>query len=176
MFVSKYPSVKTKKDKKWTNKNILNILTNPNYIGYVRYGINTNKYFIQKGKHKKIIDKELFEEVQIKVRNRLKTKEDAYYSNKLICICNKRLITKRTYINNKCYINYKCINDNCLFKSISHNTLDKYLKIDKLCQYDKKEQIQNNIDKIAILSLKKDKLIVYKSVNNKNNKFTLCKK
>ena len=169
-------NIKTKKDKKWTNKNILNILTNPNYIGYVRYGINTNKYFIQKGKHKKIIDKELFEEVQIKVRNRLKTKEDAYYSNKLICICNKRLITKRTYINNKCYINYKCINDNCLFKSISHNTLDKYLKIDKLCQYDKKEQIQNNIDKIAILSLKKDKLIVYKSVNNKNNKFTLCKK
>ena len=35
---------------------------------------------------------------------------------------------------------------------------------------------QNTIEKIAILSLKKDKLTVYKSVNTKIKQFTLFKK
>ena len=169
-------NIKTKKDKKWTNKNIINILTNPNYIGNVRYGINTNKYFEQVGKHKKIISEYLYNSVQDKVKNRLKTKEDAYYSNKIVCLCNKRLITKRTYHNGKCYINYRCLNNKCLFRSISHNYLDKYFNIYKYEQNTKKDYIQNIIKKIAILSLKKDILIVYKSVNIKTNNFTLCKK
>lgn len=168
--------ITTKKGKKWTNKNIINILSNPNYIGNVRYGINTNKYFEQIGKHQKIINKELYNEVQDIIKNRLKTKEDAYYSNKLICICSKRLITKRTYIKGKCYINYRCMNNNCLFKSISHNYLDKYFKQYKHNEIPQKDYVQNTIEKIAIVSLKKDKLTVYKSVNIKTRRFTLCKK
>lgn len=169
-------NITTKKGRKWTNKNIINILSNPNYIGKVRYGINTNKYFEQTGKHKNIINKELYIEVQDKIKNRLKTKEDAYYSNKLICMCNKRLITKRTYIKGKCYINYRCINNKCLFKSISHNYLDKYFKQYRRNKISQKDYIQNTIEKIAILSLKKDKLTVYKSVNTKIKQFTLYKK
>lgn len=169
-------NIKTKKNKKWTNKNIINILTNPNYIGQVRYGINTSKYFEKEGKHQNIIDLDTYELVQEKINNRLRTKQDAYYSNKLTCMCHHRLSTKRVYINNKCYINYSCKNHSCMFKSISHNYLDNYLNLNKLSLIEKMQYVQTNIIKIAILSLKKDKLIVYKSVNNKNTNFTLLKK
>ena len=169
-------NIKTKKDKKWTNKNIINILKNPNYIGKVRYGLNTNKYFEHIGKHKNIISKHLYDEVQELLNNRLTTKDDAYYSNKLVCLCNKRLKTKRTYKKGICYINYRCMNQNCSIKSVSHKYLDDYLKISHLKQNIKKDYVQTTIEKIAILSLKKDILTLYKSVKLKNTNFTLCKK
>lgn len=161
--------IKTKKNKSWSNKTIINILKNPNYIGKVRYGINTNKYFEKEGRHQEIINKDDFNKIQIKLNNRLRTKEDAYYSNKLMCICKNKLHTKRTYINNKCYINYICKNINCNIKSISHNYLDKYLKMKNK---DKKNYVQNNIKIIIILNKNKNLLVIYNYLNN----FTLTKK
>ena len=49
----------------------------------MRYGINTNKYFEKEGKHQKIISIDVYQKVQDKLENRLRTKNDAYYSNKL---------------------------------------------------------------------------------------------
>lgn len=169
-------NIKTKKDKEWTNKTIRDILKNPNYIGKVRYGLNNKKYFEKEGKHKAIISKSDYISVNNLLKNELRTNKDAYYSNKIICMCNKRLSTKRIYIKNKCYINYICNNKDCLFKMISHIKLDKYLKIKDLSTNNKYIYVQNNIYKIAIVSLKKDKLIVYKNVNITNNNFTLTKK
>lgn len=169
-------NIKTKKDKEWTNKTIRDILKNPNYIGKVRYGLNNKKYFEKEGKHRAIISKSDYISVNNLLKNELRTNKDAYYSNKIICMCNKRLSTKRIYIKNKCYINYICNNKDCLFKMISHIKLDKYLKIKDLSTNNKYIYVQNNIYKIAIVSLKKDKLIVYKNVNRINNNFTLAKK
>ena len=169
-------NIKTKKDKKWTNKTIRDILKNPNYIGKVRYGLNNKKYFEKEGKHRAIISKSDYISVNNLLKNELRTNKDAYYSNKIICMCNKRLSTKRIYIKNKCYINYICNNKDCFFKMISHIKLDKYLKIKDLSTNNKYIYVQNNIYKIAIISLKKDKLIVYKNVNIINNNFTLAKK
>lgn len=169
-------NIKTKKDKEWTNKTIRDILKNPNYIGKVRYGLNNKKYFEKEGKHRAIISKSDYISVNNLLKNELRTNKDAYYSNKIICMCNKRLSTKRIYIKNKCYINYICNNKDCLFKMISHIKLDKYLKIKDLSTNNKYIYVQNNIYKIAIISLKKDKLIMYKNVNIINNNFTLVKK
>lgn len=168
--------IKTKKNRIWSNKTILNILTNPNYIGNVRYGINTCKYFEKEGKHQSIIDRETYQEIQKKLENRLRTKKDAYYSNKLICLCGKKMFTKRTYINKRCYINYICKNEQCPIKSISHKRLDRYLRINQKEIIEKKEYVQNNIYNIAILSLKKNILVLYNYVNQKEKKFTLSKK
>lgn len=169
-------NIKTKKGKEWTNKTIRDILKNPNYIGKVRYGLNNKKYFEKEGKHRAIISKSDYISVNNLLKNELRTNKDAYYSNKIICMCNKRLSTKRIYIKKKCYINYICNNKDCLFKMISHIKLDKYLKIKDLSTNNKYFYVQNNIYKIAIVSLKKNKLIVYKNVNIINNNFTLVKK
>lgn len=159
-------NIKTKKGKEWTNKNIVNILSNPNYIGYVRYGINTKKYFEAKGNHKSLIDEDVFKLVREKLKNRLRTNDDAYYSNKLECLCNKKMYTKRTYANNKCYINYLCKNINCPIKTISHNRIDRVLGIKDKDILERKKYVQSNIKSIKILSEKKELLFVYNSVNN----------
>lgn len=169
-------NISTKKNKTWNNKIIKNILSNPNYIGKVRHGINTNDYFEVNGKHKNIISTDKYNYVQNLLKNELRTKDDAYYSNKLKCICGRKMNTKRTYINNKVYINYRCSNINCSFKCISHYYLDKYFAIEILSQKTKKSIIQNTIKEIAILSLKKDIKPVYSCVKFKNIKFTLVKK
>ena len=84
-------NIKTKKNKTWNNKTIINILKNPNYIGKVRYGIKTNHYFEKEGKHQQIIDINTYEQIQKKLVNRLRTKDDAYYSNKIECICKNKI-------------------------------------------------------------------------------------
>ena len=81
MFVSNYSyteianylnkfKIKTKNNKDWNYKIVKKILTNPNYIGKVRYGINKNNYFEIDGKHQPIVNKELFYMVQNKINNK----------------------------------------------------------------------------------------------------------
>lgn len=168
--------VPTKKNKTWSNKMITNILTNPNYIGKVRYGINRKDYFENDGKHQSIISRQEFMSIQKKINNQLKTKEDAYYSNKLICMCGKKMHTKRTYINNKIYINYTCKNKSCLFKSISHKFLDRYFNINNMSIITQKDIIQNIVKEIRIISLKKELKILYNCVKLEDKNFTLLKK
>jgi len=168
--------IKTKKNKEWTNKTIINILSNPNYIGNVRYGINTNKYFEKKGKHQKIINLDIYKIVKDKLNNRIRTNKDAYYSNKLQCLCSNKMYTKRTYFKKKCYINYLCKNKDCVIRGLSHNSIDKYLNIKGKNLNQKIDYIQNYIEKIKIISKNKNILILYKGVNPIIKNFTLVKK
>ena len=58
----------TKKGKKWRIKTIKELLTNPNYIGKVRYSTeDMSRYFEAEGKHEPIIDENIFYEVQEKI-------------------------------------------------------------------------------------------------------------
>ena len=153
--------IKTKKNCKWSYKTVKNILSNPNYIGKVRYGINTKKYFEVKGYHDHIISNDVFFKVQQKLNTNLRTKMDAYYSNKLECLCQNKMYTKRAYINNKCYINYVCKNAQCPIKSISHNFIDKVLNLKNQSLISKKDYVQSTIEKIKIMSIDKKLFIQY---------------
>ncbi len=131
--------IPTKKNKTWTAKTIQLILTNPNYIGKVRHNINSKKYEEINGKHKGIVSNEKFAKVKEKIyKNKLlhitkKTNNDAFYVNYLKCgFCNNNFYPKRTIINKKTFISYYCKNKKikkCSQKSISHNRLDKEIKL-----------------------------------------------
>lgn len=118
MFVSNYSyteianylnkfKIKTKNNKDWNYKIVKKILTNPNYIGKVRYGINKNNYFEIDGKHQPIVNKELFYMVQNKINNKkiircncnniCVIKTNKYYSKK-----KNRIITYKEMYCNKC--------------------------------------------------------------------------
>ena len=143
-------NIKTKKNKQWTYKTIKLILTNPTYIGKVRYGINQKYYFEQTGNHKPIISINDYNKVQNKLSKKQIT--DAYYSHILKCQCGKDMVTKRIYKNKKVYINYRCIEKNkTCNKDISHLKLDKMLiSINPNWKHYSLEQkntiLQNNIE------------------------------
>ena len=78
--------VPTKLKSNWNSATISAILTNPNYVGKVRYATNDEKrYFESDGKHEAIISEELFDNAQIKLTKLQKKaikkwpKEDNYY-------------------------------------------------------------------------------------------------
>ncbi len=161
----------------WSSKTIKNILTNPNYIGKVRYGINKNDGFVIDGLHDPIIDEKTFLSAQnklYKIKNIIKTnypKDDAYFSLVLMCDkCKSRLLPKRSTRNNKQYISYICSNKkNCNFRSISHNKVNKmfldYLErinpiINNSIKYLKNDQIKINTKKALINFNKKNKELI----------------
>jgi len=157
--------IKTKKGHNWTIKALKNVLTNPNYIGYVRYGLKTNKYFECPGRHQPLISFDMYQKTQLLLQKKLRTKPDAFFSNKLICLCHHPLITKRVYNNEKCYINYRCPNKECHFKSISHKCLEQKLNISNWKFNTKFNYVQTNISMIIIKNVKKDFEVVYINVN-----------
>ena len=169
-------NIKTKKNRQWTNQAIKNILKNPNYMGNVRYGLNKKYYFEKEGRHHPIITIEEYNIVNKLLKISSKAKKDAYYYQKIQCLCKKNMSIKRIYIKNKCYINYICKNKDCPIKMLSHNKIDKYIKIKQLSLNNKIEYIHNNIYKIAIVSKKKHLSAVYKSVKRIFKNFTLIKK
>ena len=62
--------IPTKENSVWGTGQIKDLLTNPTYIGKVRYsGIEKNKYFEAEGHHKPILDDELFNLAQEKIKN-----------------------------------------------------------------------------------------------------------
>ncbi len=121
--------IPTKKNKKWTNKTIKLILTNPTYIGKVRHGINTKDYMEIDGFHKPLISNELFMKTNEKLN---REKPESYLKKYLICTCGEKMLVKRIYKRDKndktvCYINYICKNPNCSFKAISHKKVEKLI-------------------------------------------------
>lgn len=150
--------IKTKRNSTWTYKTVKLILTNPNYIGKVRYGINTQKYFENLGKHQAIIDEELFQKVKKKIEKEVKkkkenrAKEDAYLNGYLYDTKNELLRIKRNYYKNICYINYQ--NKENTF-SISQKKVEQNLikqKIIKLQDSDenKRKKLKQLVDRIII--------------------------
>lgn len=134
-------NILTKKGNKWSYKTIKLILTNPNYIGKVRYGINKNNYFEAKGNHKPIIDFNEYNKVFFKIKYK------HLYNDYLICACNEKMLGKKT----ESGVRYFC---KCCGKSISENKINNI--ISKYCAWggfsiDKKVLfLKNNISKIYI--------------------------
>lgn len=124
----------------WMPKTIKLILTNPTYIGKVRYHIGKKDGFITEGKHKPIIPITLWNDVQNRIKKTKKIsktcipKEDVYYCGTLICgICGHKLTTSRTTRRKKdgskvIYKSYRCVNREkklCTCLGISHKKVEK---------------------------------------------------
>ena len=118
-YLNKY---KTKKNnREWNCKNIKLILTNPNYIGLVRYGINKKNYFEIKGKHKKILSENIFYLI-----NRSLNKEKKFY-----CSCGRKYLVKENKYyskKEKKYTKYKKIYCSKCKKCFSLNKIYEILK------------------------------------------------
>lgn len=144
-------NIRTKNNKKWNSKNIKLILTNTNYIGKVRYGINKTNYFEIEGRHNSIIDKDLFN----KVKNML-NKEDKK-SNIFVCSCgNYFKYRNNKYVSLKKRRMVKYFKLYCSFcnRFISINKIDKLMgyKVTNWngLNYVKKRKILDKIDKIIV--------------------------
>ena len=102
-------NIKPKLGGAWGNVSVRAVLTNPNYIGLVRYAMdNKEKYFESEGKHEAIISEELFYQVQNMMNKRKgktltkRPKTDHYFSGTLYCgVCDTKLITHGEYKTNK---------------------------------------------------------------------------
>lgn len=140
-------------DSVWMPKTIKLILSNENYIGNVRYGLNRErvtleeasdynnrkKGFIAKGLHEAIIDRETWIKAQERLKKIKKThktnlpKEDVYYCGKLVCgLCGHLLTTSRTNKKKKdgsiiVYNGYRCVNrekNMCSALGMSHKKVE----------------------------------------------------
>lgn len=163
--------IPTKLNSIWTGKTIKLILTNPSYIGKVRYCINDeSRYFEADGKHDGIISTDTYEAAQVKlskIEKKLRTKrpsENNFFAGTVYCgICGRRLATHGTYGKLRdgtkiLWGMYRCINkmySGCNAKDMSHKKLEEaFLKyIDNIQEFD-------IIDEIDIVeSVKKEKNI-----------------
>lgn len=124
----------------WSPKLIRLILSNPVYIGKVRYGIGRKDYYIGDGIHKPIVSETLWNKVQnklSKIETKVRTnrpKEDVYFCGTLVCgICGKRLTTARTIGRirkdgtRNIFNAYRCVNQEkriCTAKYISHTKVE----------------------------------------------------
>ena len=125
----------------WQPKMIRLILSNPNYIGKVRYGIGTKQYFEADGQHKAIITQKVWNKAQdklMKIKHVSRTnlpKYDVYYCGTLVCgICGQKLTTNRTIGRlrkdgtRNLFNGYRCINrekQTCTAIGISHDKVEK---------------------------------------------------
>lgn len=130
-------NIPTKRNGHWAPSTIKQILSNPLYIGQVRYGLSKNKKdksFVTDGKDiEPIIDLNKFNLVA-KVsgtRKRFFTRrysnESAYFFHFLKCSCGGTISAKQQIQRGKLYITYKCnnaIRGFCNSKGFSHNKIE----------------------------------------------------
>jgi len=137
--------IPTKNKTNWQTNTIKHILTNPTYVGKVRYSLaDDSKYFEADGHHEAIVSEKIFQLVQEKMSNiphvsrTKKPKSDNYFCGVLVCgACGNKFTTKnvtRTRKNgNKIYArNYICSgkiyhNDDVSCKSpqINHEKMEQ---------------------------------------------------
>lgn len=120
----------------WSPKLIRLILSNPVYIGKVRYGIGRKDYYIGEGHHKPIISEKMWNKVQDKIK-RIETKvhtnrpkDDVYFCGTLVCGgCGKKMTTARTIGRlrkdgtRNLFNAYRCVNQEkqiCTARYVSH--------------------------------------------------------
>jgi len=132
--------IKPKLGDTWHHASIRGILTNPNYIGKVRYALDdAERYFEADGKHEPIISEELFNATQKKIGNvkrvayTKRPKEDNYFCGVLYCgECGARLQTKADYKETPegtklVQRGYRCPNRSkglCSISRINHNKME----------------------------------------------------
>ncbi len=133
-------NVPTKRGGRWNQSTVSSILTNPLYIGNIRYGVGRKNGFEVTGKNiTPIISENLFYGVQnlIKKRKRFNSKryssDDTYYFKVLRCsLCGGKYHARQQVQSGKKYITYQC-NDHsntiCNASGFSHFKLeDSFLK------------------------------------------------
>ena len=173
----------TKRGGKWSQSTIRSILTNPLYIGTVRYAVkskNKLKKFETAGKDiEPIISEELWNNVRsiMKKRQQFKKKkyssDDTYYFPSLRCdICGSRYNARQQVQNNKKYITYACNghrNGTCNAPGFSHNKMEQsflnYIKT--IPKFEANEKIIKEIDPIDNSC---DKEIIKKELKRVENK------
>ena len=98
-------NIGTKKDRKWNNVTIRQTLTNPNYVGKIRYSVNDDsRYFEVDGQHEQIIDEDTFYQAQDKLQkmqrisNTKRPSSGAYFCGVLYCpVCGAKYSPKWNY-------------------------------------------------------------------------------
>jgi len=124
----------------WNDRTIKGILTNPTYIGKVRYSLaDERRYFEAEGQHERLLDDEIFNQAQTKLANMPKIsrtkrpKESSYFCGILACAYCESKFTTHNYSNkadeNKCM--YRCVKNvdmsgknECTAPRISHNKMN----------------------------------------------------
>lgn len=161
----------------WMQKTVRLILTNPTYIGKVRYHIDREDGFVVDGNHKPIISEKLWNEAQNKIAKIKHThrtnlpKDDLYFCGTLVCgICGHKLTTNRTNRIKKdgtkvTFNAYRCVNREkklCTCLGVSHKKVESsflsYMdNVEDLTELDKVE-IKNDNDELEELETLKKSL------------------
>ncbi len=167
----------TKRGGKWSQSTIRSILTNPLYIGNVRYAVNSNnklKKFETVGKNiESILELDLWNNAQdmLKKRKQFHTKkyssDDTYFFHSLRCdICGSKYHARQQIQKGKKYITYACnghYNGTCKAPGFSHNKLEevflKYL-----------DNIENFKVDLKDIELKSKEVIDIKQIKDKLNR------
>ena len=145
-------NVPTKRGGHWNQSTIYSILTNPLYIGNVRYGVGRKNGFEVNGKNiTPILAEELFNSVSDLMKKRKKfhnkkySSDDTYYFRVLRCsYCNGKYHARQQFQSGKRYITYQCNghnNNSCNAPGFSHikieNAFINYLENIKDLEFDK---------------------------------------
>ncbi len=168
-------NVPTKRGGSWSQSTIKSILTNPLYIGKIRYGVGKklkNRAFEVDGSHKAIIDEDTFNKVQEQISKRKKfnikklPSVNAYFSSVLICgNCGSRFHAKQQVQKGKTYISYYCNNrqlGKCNCPGISHNKIlnafESYIETITLDEDIELPKDSNNQEEVDLLQKELDNL------------------
>ena len=172
-------NVPTKRGGHWNQSTIYSILTNPLYIGNVRYGVGRKNGFEVSGKNIiPIINKELFNNVnnlmkkRKKFRMRKNSSDDTYYSRVLKCsLCGSKYYARQQLQSGKKYITYQCNghnNNSCNAPGFSHKKIENafinYLDNIKDLEFDK------NILKKEKTNINNSTSELKEQINKLNNK------
>ena len=134
-------SVPTKRGGRWDPSTIESILTNPLYIGKIRYGLANQKesFVVDDTRYPHIVDEDTFNRVQAVLQNRQKYTqrqypgENTYFLSFLVCDdCGRRLTTNQHVDtrskNKRLNVNYICSSrkhGECSCRGFSQNKMDK---------------------------------------------------
>ena len=172
-------NVPTKRGGHWNQSTIYSILTNPLYIGNVRYGVGRKNGFEVSGKNIiPIINEELFNNVNnlMKKRKKFQTRkyssDDTYYLSVLKCsLCGSKYYARQQLQSGKKYITYQCNvhnNNSCNAPGFSHikieNAFINYLDNIKDLEFDK------NILKKEKFDINNSTSELKEQINKLNNK------
>lgn len=145
-------NVSTKRGGNWNQSTIYSILTNPLYIGNVRYGVKRKNGFEVSGKNiTPILSEELFNNVSSLMKKRKKfhnkkySSDDTYYFRVLRCTqCGNKYHARQQLQSGKKYVTYQCNgrnNNSCNAPGFSHikieNAFINYLDNIKDLEFDK---------------------------------------
>lgn len=178
-------SVPTKRGGNWNQSTIYSILTNPLYIGTVRYGVHKQNGFHVDGKDiEPILEEATYKNVQDLMTKRKKfqtrkySSDDTYYFRVLKCAeCGGKYSARQQLQSGKKYITYACnnhYNGTCDAKGFSHKKLEQaFLEyLDKINDFSYDDSIlnnklTNNDDEIILIKEEINKLTIKRSNTTK---------